>query len=204
VVTFNNYGIYVKDGEIRILNQGVTNPSSPGGIYGQPQDWSAILSMYGNVRPGVSQIGLTYDDTDKEILGTITINPTDSTILWYNVDSSTLPVDTLPPIEGFVDPLAQAPGINGLANASIGQSYLLTNNDIVADAAWGNLTANLNDIVTYSNSNAWNVTFSASTNTGNIQFVEDTSNNLQYQWNGNAWVSGWEGPYTAATWRLII
>jgi hypothetical protein len=205
VVTYNNYGLYVKNNTIRILNQGVTNTNNSN-IYGQPLDWNAILSVYGNLRPGVSEIRLTYDDSANEIIGTITVDPTDSTTVLYNIDSETLPINTLSPITGIVDPLKQAPGINGLPTEAIGQSYLLIgSSNINSSNVWplASNVANVNDIITY-NSNTWITTFSAVNNIGNIQFVENNSSNAQIQWNGNAWVAGYEGPYNAASWRLII
>jgi hypothetical protein len=151
-------------------------------------------------------IGLSYDQSDNEILGTITVNPADHTVLLFNANTATLPSITLPAINSVVNPLVVAPGY-GLANANIGDSYLLTNAIGTMwpyDTANSNATANINDIITYSNSNSWVTTFSAVGNTGNIEFVFDNSTNLQYKWNGNAWVRGWNGPYDAASWRMII
>jgi len=203
VITFNNYGVYATDNQIRILNQGV---EKPGLLYGAPLDVTGILSAYGNIRAGVSQIGLTYDGSpNHEILGTITVNPMDSTILLYNVSSGTLPSNTLPSIISIVDPLSVAPGY-GLANANVGQSYLITSNIGTSwpyDTANSNASASKNDIITYTGS-AWNISFDADENIGNVQFVYNNSSNLQIRWDGNAWVDGWQGPYNAANWRMII
>jgi hypothetical protein len=234
VVTFNNYGIFVQNGIIKILKQGLTSPNIVG-VYGQPQDWGAILSSYGNLRPGVSQISLSYADNANEVIGTITIDPSDSTNMLYNIDETSLPINTIPPITGIVNPMEVAPGF-GLPFPTSGQSYLLTGNigsqfpydnyanvnliiesgsdletetDIDLISEWplyvGTASANINDIITYnSNSNAWITTFSANNNVGNIQFVEDIGNGVQYQWNGNTWIQAVDGPYTAANWSLII
>ena len=230
VVTFNNYGIFVNpDSTIVCLQQGnhnvthpdvpdafwdasnkiseknLTEPSSSPFFVGPPLDWTGVLSAYGKIRPGVSMIGLSYNESNAEILGTITIDPIDSSKLLFNANVSTLPSNTLPSIITVVNPEQVAPG-HGLANANIGQSYLLTAN---IGSAWpyntanSNATAYTNDIITYTG-NAWTTTFSASHNTGNIQFVWDKTANLQYQWNGNAWIRSWYGPYDAGSWRLII
>ena len=230
VITYNNYGLFVNNGQIRILQQGptanITHVDGPDAfwnasntlssanlsvispqpfLFGNPLDWSGILSAYGNIRPGVSQIGLSYDyDMANEILGTITIDPTDSTILLYNANISTLPANTLPAINSVVNPESIAPGI-GLPNASIGDSYMITT---AIGSAWpynanSNANSKPNDIITFDGNN-WNTIFSSEDNIGNISFVFDNSTNLQYQWNGNAWVRGWEGPYDASSWRLII
>lgn len=231
VVTYNNYGLLVNDGQIQIYQQSnaangilpdvpsafwnLSNSISQSNLavvsnatvfYGNPLDWTGVLSVYGNVRPGVSMIGLSYDESNNEILGTITVSPVDPTILLYNVNVATLPSNTLSSINMVVNPQIVAPGF-GLANANIGDSYLLTA-DIGTQWPYNtgnsNATANTNDIITYSNSNSWITSFSSSDNVGNVQFVFDNSTNLQYQWNGNAWVRGWNGPYDAASWRMII
>jgi hypothetical protein len=242
VVTFNNYGLYVNDGQIRILPQHTNYPNantdivgnyfdaltdendenigmeqentnfappSPAPIgqfyYGQPLEWTGILATYGKFNSGVSMIGLSFDESPNEILGTITVNPIDPTVLFYNANAATLPANTLPSINMVVDPQQVAPGI-GLVNANIGQSYLITN-DIGTmwpyDTTNANAHANVNDIITFTG-NAWTTSFSASDNIGNIQFVFDNTANLQYRWNGNAWVHGWQGPYDNAHWRMII
>jgi len=204
VVTYNNYGLFVNNNQIRILNQGV-NSSNVAGVYGQPLDWNGILGVYGNIRQGVSEIGLTYAGDTNEIIGTITVNPSDSTIVLFNANIATLPINTLPAITAIINPESEAPNI-GLPNANIGQSYLLTS-DIGTNWPYNtvnsNASAKVNDIISY-NGNSWITTFSANNNIGNIQFVYDNNTSSQIQWNGNAWVNGWNGPYTAENWRLII
>ena len=175
-------------------------------LYGQPLDWTGIIGAFGQYNPGVSMIGLSYNNSSSEILGTITINPTDPTIMLYNPNIATLPTNTLPTINGIVNPLQIAPSF-GLPTATVGQSYLITTN---IGTQWpytnsnNNASANTNDIITYTNSNAWVTTFSANDNIGNIQFVFDSNANMQYQWNGNAWIASWYGPYDGASWRLIL
>jgi len=172
---------------------------------GSPLDWTGILGTYGVIRPGVSMIGLSYNNSNSEILGTITINPTDATQLLFNANTATLPTNTLPAIISVVNPEQVAPGF-GLPTANVGDSYMLTSNIGTAwpyDTVNNNANAYSNDIITFDGNN-WNTTFSASNNIGNIQFVYDNTSNLQYQWNGNAWIRGWYGPYDASSWRLII
>jgi hypothetical protein len=219
VVTFNNYGLYVNNGQIRILQQGANYPYanveppnanlspvvlSPQ-FYGPPLEWTGILAAYGKYRDGVTMIGLSYDGSSNEILGTITLNPLDPTIMYYNANITTLPANTLSAINMVVNPEEVAPGF-GLSNANVGDSYLLTT---AIGTEWpynttnSNASANVNDIITYDGNN-WVTTFSADNNTGNIQFVFDNSANSQYMWNGNNWVEGWQGPYDNAHWRMIL
>ena len=230
VITYNNYGIFVSpDNVITCLQQGsnnITHPDIPDAFWdasdtiseanlsvispapffvGPPLDWTGVLGTYGKILPGVSMIGLTYNNSNSEILGTITINPVDSTQLLFNPNVATLPSNTLSSIHSIVNPQDIAPGF-GLPNANVGDSYLITENigtNWPYNTANSNATAYSNDIITF-NGNSWATTFSASDNIGNIQFVYDTTANLQYQWNGNAWVRGWYGPYSCSNWRIII
>ncbi|VVC05196.1 T4-like virus Myoviridae tail sheath stabiliser [uncultured archaeon] len=229
VVTFNNYGLFVSGNQIQIFQQtnnaNILFPDIPDAFqnvkesinisnvatetpqkffYGSPLDWTGILSAYGKMRNGVSMISLSYNNSNAEILGTITINPNDSTTLLYNANASTLPSNTLPAIGGIVNPQEVAPGI-GLPNANIGDTYLLTSN---IGTQWPynanvNASASMNDIITYDGTQ-WDTVFSAQQNTGNINFVWDNSKDMQYRWNGNLWTNAVDGPYDAATWGLIL
>jgi len=232
VITFNNYNVFVTDVnnnyQIQLLNsnQVVTANSATdiGTFQGSPVPWANVLSDYGNIRAGISQIQLNYDvnsnisgnvinyGTSNIISGTVAISPFDPTILMYN-NVTGIPANTLPAINSIINPQVVAPGINGLPPAAIGQAYLLTeaignitNSKANAAPAWnfgGNVTiANTNDIITY-NGTSWHVTFN-SDNVTSVQYVANITSNTQYKWTGSAWVKGFAGIYTAADWSLII
>ena len=200
VVTFNNYGVYLQNGNLRILNQNVQSPNSS--LYGTPLDWSGILMAYGNIIPTISKIGLTFDNSNDEILGTISINANDSSILTYTIDPSTMPSNTISNISGIINPPSPI-------TPTIGDSYLLTG-DIGPYWPYENSNipvvngyANTNDIIHY-DGNVWSTIFSSENNVGNINYVWDSNGNVQYQWNGNIWIRGWNGPYDSSSWRLIL
>jgi hypothetical protein len=214
-VTFNDYNIYVLNGQIQLLYSSqrvnVDSTVDPGTVEGATVDWNTVLDKYGKFVDGVSQIRLTYDNSGLEIVGTGTVNPTNSYYMIYNVDSETLPVDTLPSINGIVNPQEQAPGINGLPAAVTGQRYLLSSNvgdgsDTQHPTGWfyGGvpLVANINDIIQF-NGTSWFVSFQASANP-TMQFVTDLSNELQYRWTGTGWAKGWEGEYMPINWRIVL
>ncbi len=218
VITFNNYDIFVNNGIIKLLpeNQYLTTKNSLdiGNVSGTAQNWAAATSPYGNIKPGISQIGLTYfnnSNSFSEILGSITINPLDPLQLLYSVDPQTLPENTLDPITEIINPLEVAPGINGLQSAQIGQRYLLTNNignvnnsnNAAIGWTFNNIPtiAKTNDIIQF-NGNNWDISFNSTDN--NIQYVTSLSTNFQYKWTGKIWKEGWQGLYKAGMWRLII
>jgi hypothetical protein len=169
--------------------------------------WPAILGSYGEYRPGISQIRL--DDQwggVNQIIGTITIDPTDARFLLFNPDQDTLPQNTLPPVNAVINPQVSGPGA-GLAAAAAGQRYLILD-DIGADdasvfsQAWGPVAAQANDIIEFTGSQ-WQVTFDSQTAT-NVQFVTNVTTGLQYRWTGTEWVKSFEGLYPGGEWSIVL
>ena len=137
--------------------------------------WPAILEMYGGFRPGISQIRLDnqHGSTDQ-VIATATVDPTDERFLLLDIDTDTVPQNTLPAVNSVIDPLLSGPGA-GLPAAVAGQRYLILNNIGDADntqpsSAWGALLAQANDVIEYDGQD-WVVTFGSTTNTENIQYI---------------------------------
>lgn len=170
--------------------------------------WSAIINMYGTLRPGISQIRFDnqWQDGGPEIIGTVSYDPTDDRFLLIDIDSDTVPQNTLPPVNSIVNPLTSGPGL-GLPQPVTGQRYLIID-DIGAisnqdpAAAWGNLTARAGDIIEYDGSQ-WIVVFINSTNT-QTQFVTNITTGVQYRWADGQWVKSYEGLYPAGEWSLVL
>lgn len=219
VVTFNNYGIFVNNGTILLLQQyqlpTANGALDPGQIVTTTVPWTGVLDKYGNITANISQIRLEYDTNNPNaaiantIVGTISYS-SNANILTFNVDAGTIPVNTLSPIDNFVNPQTQGPGIN-LPAPITGTAYLLSAptgsaNSSYFATAWnnanGNLVANMNDIITY-NGSYWQVSFD-SANTANVQFVTNLANEEQYRWTGNMWTKSWEGYYPASKWSLVL
>ena len=89
--------------------------------------WSAFLNMYGTVRPGISQIWLQNEYMTTDIVGTIEFNQDDDRLLIYNVDTSTLPQNTLEPVTAIIDPRVSGPNA-GLPGPVNGTRYLILDN----------------------------------------------------------------------------
>jgi hypothetical protein len=94
--------------------------------------WTALLNVYGTVRPGVSLITLDNPNLPTEIVGTINFNPDDDRLLKFTIDPDTLPSNTLVPVDSVIDPEIKYPNtptdMNGeLPIASMGQRYLIVN-----------------------------------------------------------------------------
>lgn len=163
--------------------------------------WHAILQMYGTLRPGISQIRLSNEWDSTEIVGYISYDPTDDRFLLFDVDTDTVPQNTLDPIDAVVNPSVSGPGA-GLPAAAVGQRYLILEN--MSDSpTWGNCVAVVNDIIEYTES-GWQVAFSAGTHYNNTQFVTNLTTGLQYRWTGETWVKSYEGLYPGGEWSIVL
>ena len=170
--------------------------------------WSSLLNVYGTIRPGISQIWLQNPYMDTEIIGTIVPDPVDDRLLIYNIDTDTLPQNTLNPVDSVINPLLTGPN-SGLPGAINGRRYLIVENIGHANnttVAWGNLIANANDIIQYSSStNLWTVSFDSSAAT-TVQYVTNLTTNVQYRYNvdDNVWMKSFEGWYDQGDYSIVI
>jgi hypothetical protein len=165
--------------------------------------WSAVLNVYGTVKPGVSQIWLQNPYMDTEIVGTINFNPTDDRLLVYNIDPDTLPQNTLDAVDSVINPHTKGPG-QGLPAAANGQRYLLVEDITDPTGAWGNLVANANDIIQYhSNTQSWTVSFNSADATS-VEYVRNLTSGIQYRYADRAWVKSYEGFYEAGDYSIVI
>jgi hypothetical protein len=171
--------------------------------------WSAVIGQYGVIRPGISYIKLEQED-GTDVTGTIAFDPTDDRFLLFDIDTATIPANTLSPVNAVIDPLASGPGA-GLAVASLGQRYLLTeatgSEDGYADA-WAGvngqpLIAQANDIVEYDGTR-WIVSFDSDNSPDNTQYVTNINTEIQYKWTGSAWIKSYQGLYPGGRWSLVL
>ena len=132
-------------------------------------------------------------------------------MLIYNIDTDTLPQNTLQAVNSVINPLQKGPSTptedNGLPEAVAGQRYLIVE-DIgstsysAPTAAWGNLIAHANDIIEYDGTN-WFVSFD-STVLDSVQFVTNLTTNIQYRFDGKSWMKSYEGWYAAGDFSIVI
>jgi len=159
--------------------------------------WPAVVSVYGVLRPGISQIRLEQPD-GTEVIGTIALDPNDERFMLFDADPDTVPQNTLAAIDAVINPQASAP-LDGLDSALEGQRYLLTESTGSADnqynaTAWVGangrpLIAEANDIIEYSG-NYWQVVFNANTMPAG-QYVTNLTTGVQYNWTGEMWIKSY-------------
>lgn len=180
--------------------------------YGVPTAWSQVVSLFGTLTNGISQMRLTfeYPDGTHEIAGTVAYNPTDDTQLLFTAFPETLPANTLKAVDAIIDPMNVTVDSSILTPTS-GARYLILNpiGDANSDSsiAWAgaagtNLIANANDIIEW-NGSYWHVSFESNNNPV-VQYVTNTKTHVQYRWAGDAWVKSYEGEYSAGNWSLVL
>ena len=217
-----NYQVLLINNTLQVLrepevidesNASLTPPDSPTSNL----MWSAVVGMYGTLRPGISYISLEQPD-GTDVIGTVTYDPSDDRFLLWNVNIDTVPANTLLPVEAVINPLASGPGA-GLPDAVEGTRYLLTEatgswDGTFADAWAGTinpgpqsftqpLVANANDIVEY-DGYRWMVAFDSTSSPVNDQYVTNITTELQYRWTGEAWVKSYQGLYKGGLWTLVL
>jgi len=167
--------------------------------------WSALLNVYGTIRPGISQIWLENPYMDTDIVGTIVPNPLDDRFLIYNIDPDTLPQNTLAPINAVINPQITSPNA-GLPGPVPGTRYLIVEPVASPTVSWGTIVANANDIIQYDgDTGQWFVAFNSEAST-TPQFVTNLATNIQYRFvkDENVWMKSYEGWYDQGNYSIVI
>ena len=214
VVTPFGYQVLLIGNKLQVLRveQVVDQPNSSLTPADSPSSnllWHAVVGELGVLRDGISLIKLEQED-GSEVVGTVAYDPTDDRFLLINIDTDTIPANTLSPINAVINPLVSGPGA-GLPSAAQGQRYLLTEStgsDNGYAQAWSGafgqiLVAQANDIVEYDGSR-WVVVFDSDNSTVNKQYVTNLTSELQYEWTGSSWIKSYQGLYPGGTWSLVL
>lgn len=178
---------------------------------GEPINWRDIINVYGTLTTGISQIRIELAN-GGELKGVVGYKPGDDTVLLFNIDEDTTPVDTIsPPVTAIIDPQRSRPGYD-LPEPAAGTRYLLLSDYATPEGAqpeynWvgvdGNpLEAYANDIIAYDGFH-WAVVFSGRTTTS-TQYVTNLTTMMQYRWTGAEWVKSYEGFYKGGLWSLVL
>ena len=175
--------------------------------------WRSLISVYGELQNGISQVRLLQEDGLNEVIGTVSYHPTDDSLLIFNVDIDTKPSNTLSPIDAIVDPRKDS-SVSLAQSAVNGTRYLILDDIGSFDNAPGDgapiwtgidglqLVAHANDIIQYNGTN-WAVSFDSQTDT-TLQYVSNLNTGTQYKWANQQWVKSYEGEYKAGSWTLVI
>jgi len=207
-ITPYGYQILLLGNQLKALKSNAVENSIAAGDdpFNYTVDWKAVIEMYGVLREGISLIRLFNDDNGIEISGTVAYHPLDPKALLFTVDPDSLPGNTMPPINGIIDPEKSGPGA-GLVDVVAGQRYLLIGPvgnaaNTSPAAAWGGLVAAGGDIIEF-NGNEWVKVFDNELNTS-TQFVTNLQTEIQYIWKNGQWLKSYEGLYPGGHWTIVF
>jgi|694.fasta_scaffold86847_3 hypothetical protein len=239
ITTITDYNIQVFNNQVLLLGPSESvvprEPSLDIGIrQGTPINWKDILDRYpGQYVAGSSRIFLTQQ-SGYQLVGTISLDPMDNTILGVNWDVDSLYPDTLIDSNGFIDgdigfdqsiarskidaivnPLTFNPleTYDGYDNIPLKLRLIIIEdignfiNDDGADA-WKSTTED--DFVAHTNDiiewdgSKWNVIFDSEQESDTLIWQTNIYTGIQYLWNGVSWVKSFEGEYKKGQWRLEL
>ena len=168
--------------------------------------WSDIIEQLGEIR-STSLLKLNISGDSNNLLnlvyGTVAVNPASDTSLIFNLDTDTLPTNTLSAIDKIIDPRANFPGDGTIAAAANGQRYLITEQITKSGYPNWDIDASEDDIIQY-NGSSWTVVFDASASGSDIHYITNTFTTKQFKWTGKTWISSYEGEYNPGFWRLSL
>jgi len=222
VVTPGNYSLVVMNHGAALLstNDVETDATSLSDIQ-KKANWYNILDVYpGQFKAGLSQLRLRKAD-DAEIVAYVTLNPLDDFSLSLNIDTETVPSNTIingrGTVDAIINPLTFKP-----TNKVAGTRFLILDDinpklgneefpEYNGPNAWKNLDgtdfkATGNDIIEW-DGNHWTIIFS-SLDTKTLTYITNTYTGIQYKWDsgdeGYQWTKSYEGIYEPGAWRLIL
>jgi len=208
ITTPGQHHVEIEGNRLRLLGEN----SEPLNNLGEPWNWINLFELYGKYRPGTSQIRLKttddMDDHETDVIGTIQVDPTDPSYLFFNVDIQTLPANNLPPINGVIDPhrtfhaVSGPPAPSPLPTPQVGDRYIVIN-DIAPNTTYGALSANANDIIEFGANDEWFVAFDSDSITGNYTLVNQFTNK-QLSWRNKSWTLTLAGVYGPGYWRVAL
>lgn len=202
IITPGNHVLEVNGNELILLGQGGTELDIDGNVF----SWNTLLTQYNDYSEQNDNILIVkrkFGDPDG-VSGTIELHPTEVNKLIWDIDPTTLPVDTLAPVDAIVDPQDSYPG-TGLPAAAIGQRYLIVDDIGSLGSIWGSVAAKTNSIIEYDGAD-WIISFDSDGNDALIQqVVTNTFTGKQLRWSpdDNDWGFAVDGLYNPGTWKII-
>jgi len=221
IITPTDYNLLYLGNTLQILRNDNNQEFRPNSDYtiknNNVANWRTVINNYGELESanasiltnGISSIYL--DNDGITLAGTVSYHPTNSSLLIFNLDTDTIPVDTLSALTGIIDPQTVTV-TSALTTPPAGARYLIVNpigsaGDASPATLWHRagypaLIADTNDIIEWTGTN-WIRSFDASTVTA-IQYVTNSATGVQYKWKNNQWNQSTQGLYGVGAWRLVL
>ena len=193
IETVGNHHILVNGNEVTLM----------GGTSEKPASWKELFEQYGTYSPFHTQLRLRADLNQEiifDIAGTVQLHDKLPNVLFWQVDIDTLPVNTMKPVFGVIDPLSQFPN-RELPSPTIGQRYMILEK-ISPNTTWGNINANVGDIIEYTIL-GWDVVFEAYKAT-KVEYMVNQRSNKQLKLVDGQWIMAIDGEYNPGFWRIYV
>jgi hypothetical protein len=163
------------------------------------------------------------------VCGTVSVSPLDETILIFNIDTDTIPANTIIPspvnglagkgtIDAIIDPVKYNPVevYGNQAGIPVGIRYLMlgsvndipnVSQDYTGPIAWKNLDGSdpiipTNSIIEWSGTK-WNAVFDPTIATVPT-YVQNLKTGIKYRWEGTEWLRAFEGEYVTGFWGFNL
>jgi hypothetical protein len=221
VLTPMNYGLVYLGNALQLVatSSQVNNPpADPASVNGVEHPWQNLLDTYGGtIQNGITTVRLDQPN-GQTVVGTVSMHPTDPTLLLFSPFGDTIPSNTLLPITAIIDPF-NMPVDSSYINAPIGTRYLILHDigspDNISPAiAWHgtdgtDLIAETHDIIELvANSlgkTRWVVAFNAS-GQADVKYVTNLKSGLQFKWDPTIqeWTKSIEGAYQPGNWTIVL
>jgi hypothetical protein len=215
-VTPGNFDLLVLNNTARLIHTtgrgdgiDVANPSNTAA-------WTKLLDLHpGKFRAGLSQLRFTQP-AGNDVIAYISLDPSDEFSMVLNIDSDTIPGNTIILGRGTVDAVIDPEKFNP-DNIVLGTRYLILEDINISDQfgqpgydgpdAWKNtdltdFQAHANDIIEWDGS-SWSIVFDSAAVTA-VTYITNSYTGTQYKWSENSWSKSYEGIYEAKLWRLIL
>ena len=215
-VTPGNYDLLIFNNTGRLVHRNglvddvdITNPLNS-------SSWIKLLDLYpGKFRAGLSQLRFTQP-AGNDVIAYISLDPSDEFSMVLNIDTDTIPSNTIISGRGTVDAVINPETFNPTSIAAATR-YLILEDINISDQfgqggydgpdAWKNTNlsdfqAHANDIIEWSGS-AWSIVFN-STAVSAVTYITNSYTGTQYKWVDDSWSKSYEGIYEARLWRLIL
>jgi hypothetical protein len=214
VVTPGNFDLLVLNNTARIIKP--NSAASSVDLEENSSSWLRLLDLYpGKFRAGLSQLRFTKPD-GNEIVAYVSLDPADEMSMILNIDTDTVPSNTIISGRGTVDAIINPETFNP-SGKTAGIRYLILEDININDQyndpgydgpdAWKNsdltdFQAYANDIIEWSGTE-WTILFD-SQSSNSVVYITNAYTGTQYKWSEGMWSKSYEGIYDRQVWRLIL
>ena len=205
-----NFELLVLDNVASIVHNEIASDANVDSMPDHTVSWRKVLDLYpGQFRANLSQLRLTKAD-GNEVVAYISLDPFDERRMLLNVDTDTIPTNTIISGRGTVDAIVN-PETYDPNNPTAGTRYLILENinsdPTLGPSAWLNadgsgVTASANDIIEWTGT-AWSVVFN-SAEAIDVTYITNIYTGIQYKWDGESWSKSFEGIYDKDAWRILL